>query len=61
MENVTVQELNDDGNKVRFATRCAFEVNISNDRYEELQDIAEKEDIDESEALVRVIIEGFDG
>lgn len=60
MEDITVQELNDSGNKVKFATRCAFEVNISNDRYEELQIIAGDQDISESEALERVIREGFD-
>jgi hypothetical protein len=61
MESIEVQELNDDGNKVRYATRCYFEVKISDDRYEELQEIAESQDISESDALERVIREGFDG
>lgn len=61
MDNITAQELNDEGNRVRFATRCSFEVNISNERYEELQSIAYEQDISESEALERVIREGFDG
>jgi hypothetical protein len=61
MENITVQELDDGGNKVKYATRCYFEVCISNDRYDELQEIAEDQDLSESEALERVIREGFDG
>lgn len=60
MKEIEAQELNDDGNQVKYSTRCSFEVCISGDRYAELQIIADEQNCTESEALERVLREGFD-
>ncbi len=52
--------VSEDGNGIKFNNRCCLKVRISGDRYIELQDIARDESIDISEALFRIIREGFD-